>query len=91
MKIVIEVHGEKVTAVSADHSGATPVNADIPPGPAPAELLARAKKLGAKSAGPAAFGIGVALAAAEQAGGTLEAPRRPRAKARAKKRPRHRR
>ena len=59
MKIVIEVDGEKVTAGGAGDVGSAGV---MPPGPPPAELLARAKKLGAFSAGGCSFGQGAALA-----------------------------
>ena len=88
MRIVIEVNGEKVTTTGADNPTGAVANVDAPPGPPPAALLARAKKLGAMSAGPATFGIGAALAATAQAGETLKLSRRTRAKTPAKKRQR---
>jgi hypothetical protein len=82
MRIVIEVDGEKVTAVGTGGVGSGAVE---PPGPAPAALLARAKKLGALSAGASTFGRGAALAATAQAGETIKPARRTRAKKAAKK------
>jgi hypothetical protein len=67
MRIVIDVEGEKVTVNGPDTGGSVGEPAapygDPLPGAAPPELLARAKKLGAKSAGAAQFGRGAALAA----------------------------
>jgi hypothetical protein len=81
MKIVIEVDGEKVTVGGSDvGSGVV-----APPGPAPAALLARAKKLGALSAGASTFGRGAALAATAEAGETIKPARRARVKKTAKK------
>ena len=74
MRIVIEIDGEKVTAVTTESPAGAPVEAHAPPGPAPAALLERAKKLGAMSAGPASHGIGAALAATAEAGKKLEMP-----------------
>jgi len=86
MKIVIEVEGEKVSVVGPE---AVRTNvADIPPGPPPADLLARAKKLGALSAGAAQFGTGAALAATASAGQPLKLPAVTRAKPGRRKRPR---
>lgn len=71
MRIVIEIDGEKVTSVGTEASsmaGPLPTYGDPPPGPAPADLLKRARKLGAKSAGAAQFGLGAALASASQPG-----------------------
>ncbi len=73
MRIVIEIDGQKITAIGPDAaSGAldapVPTVGDAPPGPPPAALLERAKKLGAMSAGAAQFGIGAALAAASLPG-----------------------
>jgi hypothetical protein len=79
MRIVIEVDGEKVTAGGGD------VGSVAPPGPAPAALLARAKKLGALSAGASSFGRGAAMAATAEAGETIKPARRTRAKKAAKK------
>lgn len=62
MRIVIEVDGQTVTAINEGDASAHGIG-DVPPGPAPAELLARARKLGAKSAGAAQFGRGAAMAA----------------------------
>ncbi len=69
MRIVIEVDGEKVTAIGPDTAPAAPGDAaasygDPLPGPAPRELLERAKRLGAQSAGAAQFGRGAAVATA---------------------------
>jgi hypothetical protein len=69
MRIVIEVDGEKVTVNGPDAAlgalaGPVPNPVDAPPGPPPAALLERAKKLGAMSAGAAQFGRGAALASA---------------------------
>lgn len=69
MRIVIEVDGEKVTAIGPDTAPAAPGDAaasygDPLPGPAPRELLERAKRLGAQSAGAAQFGRGAAVASA---------------------------
>ena len=80
MRIVIEVDGEKVTVGGGDVGSA----AVEPPGPAPAALLARAKKLGALSAGASSFGRGAALAATAQAGATIKPARRTKAKKTAK-------
>jgi hypothetical protein len=93
MRIVIEVEGEQVTSVVSEGvvrgSPAMPPNAgDSPPGPAPKELLARAKELGALSAGPALFGVGAALAATADAGAPVKLPattRRRRGKQRARR------
>ena len=74
MRIVIEIDGEKVTSVGTEASlteGPLPTGGDSLPGPAPADLLKRAKALGAMSAGAAQFGIGTALASASQAGKPL--------------------
>jgi hypothetical protein len=68
MRIVIEVDGEKITAIGPDTAPAASTEAaaaaygDPLPGPAPRELLQRAKKLGARSAGAAQFARGAALA-----------------------------
>jgi hypothetical protein len=94
MRIVIEVEGEKVTAVGPDTAPAASTEAaaaaygDPLPGPAPRELLQRAKKLGALSAGAARFGRGAALAASAPAGVELSASGKPpkrRAAARVRK------
>ena len=68
MRIVIEVDGEKVTAIGPDAApastdAAAAMAGDPVPGPASPELLERARKLGALSAGAAQFGRGAALAA----------------------------
>ena len=68
MRIVIEVDGEKITAIGPDTAPVASTDAaaaaygDPLPGPASPELLERAKKLGALSAGAARFGRGAALA-----------------------------
>ena len=71
MRIVIEVDGEKVTAIGPDAAPAaadpSTMQGDALPGPLPPELLERATKLGAMSAGPAQFGRGAALASATSA------------------------
>jgi hypothetical protein len=92
MRIVIEVDGEKVTAIGPDTAPGT-VDASAPnvgdplPGPPPAALLERAKKLGAMSAGAAQFGRGAALAATTRV--AESEPRiRPRASRDVKKRAR---
>jgi hypothetical protein len=82
MRIVIEVDGEKVTALGSGDIGSAAV---APPGPAPAALLARAKKLGALSAGASTFGRGAALVATAQAGETIKPARRTKARKTAKK------
>ena len=64
MRIIIDVDGESVTAMNEGAGQAPSPVGDPPPGRAPAELLARARKLGAKSAGAAQFGRGTALASA---------------------------
>jgi hypothetical protein len=86
MRIVIEVDGEKVTAIGTEAASAAfespvPTVGDPPPGPAPETLLARARKLGAMSAGAARFGIGAALASTSQHAEPprLASSRRPRA------------
>lgn len=66
MRIVIEVNGQTVTAIGPNDAPAAlgspvPMVGDAPPGPAPEGLLARAKKLGALSAGAAQFDCGAAL------------------------------
>ena len=86
MRIVIEIDGDKVKAITTESPAGTPVEGHAPPGPAPAALLERAKKLGAMSAGPASYGIGAALAATAQAGEKLEMPQSKRAK-KSRKRP----
>jgi hypothetical protein len=58
MKIVIEVDGDKISAISGEHLAEDDV---LPAEPSP-ELLARAKKLGAMNAGAANFMRGAALA-----------------------------
>jgi hypothetical protein len=73
MRIVIEIDGQKITAIGPDAAfGAldapVPTVGDAPPGSPPAALLERAKKLGAMSAGAAQFGTGAALAAASLPG-----------------------
>jgi hypothetical protein len=73
MRIVIEIDGERVTAIGPDAASPAPGDAaaaygDPLPGPAPPELLERAKKLGALSAGPPQFGRGAALSAAAPVG-----------------------
>ena len=83
MRIVIEVEGEKVTAIGSD---AVANAGDALPGPAPAALLARAKQLGAMSAGAAQFGIGAALAATAPASETPQGSPPPRGKRAAKRR-----
>jgi hypothetical protein len=82
MRIVIEVDGQRITAVGPDAApaalDAVAMVGDAPPGPAPKALLDRAKKLGAISAGAAQFGRGAALAPATL---TVEQPRASRARA----------
>jgi hypothetical protein len=74
MRIVIEVDGEKVTAIGPDTAPATATEAAAAAygepiaDPAPRELLALAKKLGALSAGAAQFGRGAALASSAPVG-----------------------
>jgi hypothetical protein len=87
MRIVIEVDGEKVKVAGG---GEIESGAVAPPGPAPAALLARAKKLGALSAGASTFGRGAALAATAQTGETIKPVRRSKAKKTAKKSPKKR-
>ena len=87
MRIVIEVNGEKVTAISSDAVPSSPANVgDALPGPPPAALLERAKKLGAMSAGPAQFGIGTALASMAPVSETPKLSRGARGKKAATKR-----
>lgn len=76
MRIVIEIEGDRVTALGSD-GAARETLADVAadfadglPGEPPASLLERAKKLGAMSAGAAQFGTGAALAAVAPAGET---------------------
>lgn len=90
MRIVIEVNGDKVTAIRSDEAApnASANVGDVPPGPPPAALLERAKKLGAMSAGAAQFGVGAALASTAQVSETPKASRAQRAKKAAKKRAR---
>jgi hypothetical protein len=86
MRIVIEIDGDKVTAVrgldvpGVSPSGATAEFTEAMPSAPPPALLERAKKLGAMSAGAAQFGVGAALAATAPAGETprLERPARSR-------------
>lgn len=82
MRIVIEVDGQRITAVGPDAApadlDAVATVGDAPLGPAPKALLERAKKLGAMSAGAAQFGRGAALAPAAL---TVDEPRGPRARA----------
>ena len=68
MRIVIEIDGEKVTGVREDRASdlaGSPVTDAREPALAipPPDLLARAKALGASSAGPAPFGIGAVVPA----------------------------
>lgn len=82
MKIVIEVVGDQIRRIDADtdshkppgvgHAGSLPMMP--PPGPAPAAVLERARRLGAVSAGAARWGTGVALAATAEAGERLVLP-----------------
>jgi hypothetical protein len=79
MRIVIELDGPGVTATGPEGArgrveGALPMVGDRPPADAPAELLARARKLGALSAGAARIGPGAALASASLAAPPAEAP-----------------
>src|SRR5262245_45680887 len=67
MRILIEIDSQKITAIGPEAApGAleapVPAVGDAPPGPPPAALLERAKKLGAMNAGAAQFGTGAALA-----------------------------
>ena len=60
MRILIEIDGQKITAIGPEAApGAleapVPAVGDAPPGPPPPALLERAKKLGARSAGAAQF------------------------------------
>ena len=91
MRIVIDVEGEKVTVNGPDTGGSVGEPAapygDPLPGSAPPELLARAKKLGATSAGAAQFGRGAALASSVLDAEVVPARRaRKRAAATARKR-----
>ena len=94
MRIVIEIDGTQVASIVTDPVGRTVPTAmamvgDVPPGPAPRELLERAKKLGAISAGPAQFGIGTALHASAASVEELEEPPtkpKPRPRRKAQKR-----
>jgi hypothetical protein len=82
MKIVIEVIGDQIRRIDTDtdshkppgvgHAGPAPMMP--PPGPAPAAVLERARRLGAVSAGAARWGTGVALAATAEAGERLVLP-----------------
>jgi hypothetical protein len=75
VKIVIEIDGEKVTAVSPVPQAVTPaIPAAPPPGAAAAAVLERARKLGALSAGAARLGTGAALFAAAMPGEVLRRP-----------------
>lgn len=90
MRIVIEVDGQTVTAIGPDAApvslgGPAPMVGDQPPGPAPAALLERARKLGAKSAGAAQFGRGAALASTSA---SIAEPRKVSARKAARKRAR---
>src|SRR5262245_17331922 len=80
MRIVIDVEGEKLTVgtpETSDRLGETAAPYGDPlPGNLPPELLARAKKLGAKSAGPAQFGRGAALATSAVVDAELVPPNR---------------
>lgn len=58
MRIVIEVDGDKISAIGGEHLAED----DMPPAEPPPELLARAKKLGAMNAGAASFMRGAVLA-----------------------------
>jgi hypothetical protein len=76
MRIVIEIDGTQIASIVTEPIGrsapaAMAMVGDVPPGPAPRELLERAKKLGAISAGPAQLGIGAALHASAA---SVEAP-----------------
>jgi hypothetical protein len=91
MRIVIEVQGDKVTSVSTNEM-ATSLPPDIQNAPLaspPLELLERAKKLGAFSAGSARFGRGAALASASPVNETPK-PARGSSKKSARKRARRR-
>jgi hypothetical protein len=93
MRIVIEIDGQKITAIgpeAAPGALAAPVPAvgDAPPGPPPPGLLERAKKLGAMSAGAAQFGTGAALAEATLPGKKPARAARPRPARAARKRTR---
>jgi hypothetical protein len=90
MRIVIEVDGEKVTVNGPDAApgGPVPNPVEAPPGPPPAALLARAKKLGAMSAGAAQFGRGAALASSTRMEEEPKSPARTRAMKAEKKRAR---
>jgi len=63
IRIVIEVEGQKITAIDAETVPGSPqaTIGNMPPGPPPEDLLKRAKKLGAKNAGAAQFGTGATL------------------------------
>jgi hypothetical protein len=76
VKIVIEIDGEKVTAVSPVLQAPAPAvpSAEPAPGAAPAAVLERARKLGALSAGAARLGTGAALFAAAMPGEILRRP-----------------
>jgi hypothetical protein len=75
MKIVIEVVGDQIRRLDTEAQGRSPSMPTMPPpGPAPAALLERARKLGAVSAGAARWGTGVALAATAKAGEKLVIP-----------------
>jgi hypothetical protein len=66
-----------VTSIGTDSSamaGPFPIAGGSPPGPPPADLLKRARALGAKSAGAANFGVGAALAAASKPGALAITP-----------------
>jgi hypothetical protein len=74
MRIVIEIDGTQIASIVTEPIGrsapaAMAMVGDVPPGPR--ELLERAKKLGAISAGPAQLGIGAALHASAA---SVEAP-----------------
>jgi hypothetical protein len=99
MKIVIEVVGDQIHRVDSEVEGRRPPSLGRPvsmptmppPGPAPAALLERARKLGAVSAGAARWGTGAALAAAAESGESfvfrgLNAEAKPKVKRKAKRR-----
>ncbi len=89
MRIVIEIDGNKVTAVGTERAAQEAAGlpgfdaTDAAPPPA---LLERAKKLGAMNAGGARFGIGAALAATAAAGETPKVASAPPRRRRATKR-----
>jgi hypothetical protein len=79
MRIVIDIDGQNIAAVTTGDVRPLP-EAHEPPGPPPAGLLERAKKLGAMSAGAAQFGTGAALASAHTVTPRSKQPARKRRK-----------